>query len=96
MNYEKIALVCLFLGILIFVQFYLRKKYKEKLNSEPTARGLKLLSRLNLSRTSHLDLITTGQESFLIITSKNAQSTVVPLSRSDSESEVMSEELPYA
>ena len=29
MNYEKIALVCLFLGILIFVQFYLRKKYKE-------------------------------------------------------------------
>ena len=60
MNYEKIALVCLFLGILIFVQFYLRKKYKEKLNSETTARGLKLLSRLNLSRTSHLDLITTG------------------------------------
>ena len=54
------------------------------------------LSRLNLSRTSHLDLITTGQESFLIITSKNAQSTVVPLSRSDSESEVVSEELPYA
>ena len=95
MNYEKIALVCLFLGILIFVQFYLRKKYKEKLNSETTARGLKLLSRLNLSRTSHLDLITTGQESF-IITSKNAQSTVVPLSKSDSESEVMSEELPYA
>ena len=44
MNYEKIALVCLFLGILIFVQFYLRKKYKEKLNSETTARGLKLLS----------------------------------------------------
>ena len=96
MNYEKIALVCLFLGILIFVQFYLRKKYKEKLKSEPEARGLKLLSRLNLSRTSHLDLITTGQESFLIITSKNAQSTVVPLSRSASESEVMSEELPYA
>ena len=95
MNYEKIALVCLFLGILIFVQFYLRQKYKEKFNSEPKVRGLKLLSRLNLSRTSHLDLITTGQESFLIITSKNAQSTVVPLSGSDSKSEVMSEELPY-
>ena len=85
MSYEKIALVAVFLGILIGVQTYLYFRRKDKDNSKFPNHGLRVVSRLKLARNTDLDIISTGAESFLIISNKNTQPTVVQLSHNVSE-----------
>tara|TARA_B100000900_G_C20096989_1_gene520371 strand:+ start:197 stop:487 length:291 start_codon:yes stop_codon:yes gene_type:complete len=81
MSYEKIALVAIFLGLLIIVQTYLYLKRKDKENSNFPNHGLRVVSRLKLSKTADLDIVSAGSESFLIISNKNTQPTVIQLSQ---------------
>ena len=85
MSYEKLALVAVFLGILISVQTYLYFKRTDKDNSKFPNHGLRVISRLKLARNTDLDVVSTGAESFLIISNKNTQPTVVQLSQNISE-----------
>lgn len=81
MSYEKIALVTIFLGFLISVQVYLYLKRKDKEHSHFADHGLKVVSRLKLSRSADLDIVSAGSDSFLIVSHKNTQPTVIQLSR---------------
>ena len=78
MSYEKIALVAVFLGILISVQTYLYFKRKDKDNSKFPNHGLRVISRLKLARNTDLDVVSTGAESFLIISTRISITVVQP------------------
>ena len=80
MTYEKIALVILFLGALMAVQIYLYVRYRSNPKTNKTISSLKLVSRLNLSKTSQLNIVNAGEESFLIVCCKNSSAAIVPLS----------------
>ena len=85
MSYEKLALVAVFLGLLISVQVYLYLKRKDKNNSDFSNHCISVISRLKLSRNTDLDIVSTGSDSFLIISNKNTQPTVIQLSQKLSE-----------
>ncbi len=80
MTYEKIALVILFLGALMAVQIYLYVRYRSNPKTNKTISSLKVVSRLNLSKTSQLNIVNAGEESFLIVCCKNSSAAIVPLS----------------
>ena len=80
MTYEKIAMVILFLGALMAVQIYLYVRYRSNPKTNKTISSLKLVSRLNLSKTSQLNIVNAGEESFLIVCCKNSSAAIVPLS----------------
>ena len=80
MTYEKIAMVILFLGALMAVQIYLYVRYRSNPKTNKTISGLKVVSRLNLSKTSQLNIVNAGEESFLIVCCKNSSAAIVPLS----------------
>jgi hypothetical protein len=46
---------------------------------QASIKGLKVISRLNLSKNSQLNIVNAGEESFLIVCSKNSQAAIVPL-----------------
>ena len=80
MTYEKIAMVILFLGALMAVQIYLYVRYRSNPKTNKTISSLKVISRLNLSKTSQLNIVNAGEESFLIVCCKNSSAAIVPLS----------------
>ena len=80
MTYEKIAMVILFLGALMAVQIYLYVRYRSNPKTNKTISSLKVVSRLNLSKTSQLNIVNAGEESFLIVCCKNSSAAIVPLS----------------
>ena len=80
MTYEKIAMVILFLGALMAVQIYLYVRYRSNPKTNKTISSLKVVSRINLSKTSQLNIVNAGEESFLIVCSKNSSAAIVPLS----------------
>ena len=80
MTYEKIAMVILFLGALMAVQIYLYVRYRSNPKTNKTISGLKVVSRLNLSKTAQLNIVNAGEESFLIVCCKNSSAAIVPLS----------------
>ena len=80
MTYEKIAMVILFLGALMAVQIYLYVRYRSNPKTNKTISSLKLVSSLNLSKTSQLNIVNAGEESFLIVCCKNSSAAIVPLS----------------
>ena len=79
MTYEKIALVIIFLGALLAVQIYLYARYRSNPKASKSINGLKVVSRLNLSKTSQLNIVNAGDESFLIVCCKNSSAAIVPL-----------------
>ena len=79
MTYEKIALVIIFLGALLAVQIYLYARYRSNPKAYKSISGLKVVSRLNLSKTSQLNIVNAGDESFLIVCCKNSSAAIVPL-----------------
>ena len=79
MTYEKIAMVIIFLGALLAVQIYLYARYRSNPNVYKSISGLKVVSRLNLSKTSQLNIVSAGDESFLIVCCKNSSAAIVPL-----------------
>ena len=80
MTYEKIAMVILFLGALMAVQIYLYVRYRSNPKTNKTISSLRVVSRLNLSKTSQLNIVNAGEESFLIVCCKNSSAAIVPLS----------------
>ena len=82
MMYEKVALVILFLAAL----FVVRSKSTSYGLSEPT--NIKVISRLNLSKTTQLNIITAGSDTLLIVSPKNAPATVMALNLPDKVSVV--------
>ena len=80
MTYEKIAMVILFLGALMAVQIFLYVRYRANPKTNKTISSLKVVSRLNLSKTSQLNIVNAGGESFLIVCCKNSSAAIVPLS----------------
>ena len=79
MTYEKIAMVILFLGALMAVQIFLYVRYRANPKTNKTISSLKVVSRLNLSKTSQLNIVNAGGDSFLIVCSKNSSAAIVPL-----------------
>jgi|TARA_B100001769_G_scaffold101467_1_gene78528 flagellar biogenesis protein FliO len=79
MTYEKIAMVIIFLGALLAVQIYLYARYRSDPKANKSISGLKVISRLNLSKTSQLNIVNAGDESFLIVCCKNSSAAIVPL-----------------
>ena len=79
MTYEKIAMVIIFLGALLAVQIYLYARYRSNPKANKSISGLKVVSRLNLSKTSQLNIVNAGDESFLIVCCKNSPAAIVPL-----------------
>ena len=80
MTYEKIAMVILFLGALMAVQIYLYVRYRSNPKTNKTISSLKVVSRINLSKTSQLNIVNAGEESFLIVCCKNSSAAIIPLS----------------
>ena len=95
MTYEKIAMVILFLGALMAVQIYLYVRHRANPKTNKTISSLKVVSRLNLSKTSQLNIVNAGEESFLIVCCKNSSAAIVPLSsnRVANDIEAYSDEL---
>ena len=95
MTYEKIAMVILFLGALMAVQIYFYVRYRSNPKTNKTISSLKVVSRLNLSKTSQLNVVNAGEESFLIVCCKNSSAAIVPLSsnRVANDIEAYSDEL---
>ena len=79
MTYEKIAMVIIFLGALLAVQIYLYARYRSDPKANKSISGLKVVSRLNLSKTSQLNIVNAGEESFLIVCCKNSSAAIIPL-----------------
>ena len=79
MTYEKIAMVILFLGALMAVQIYLYVRYRANPKTNKTISSLKVVSRLNLSKTAQLNIVNAGEESFLIVCCKNSSAAIVSL-----------------
>jgi hypothetical protein len=66
MTYEKVALVIIFLGVLLAAQIYLYTRQKSNPKMQAAIKGLKVTSRLNLSKNNQLNIVTAGKESFLV------------------------------
>ena len=79
MTYEKIAMVIIFLGALLAVQIYLYARYRSNPKAYKSISNLKVVSRLNLSKTSQLNIVNAGDETFLIVCCKNSSAAIVPL-----------------
>ena len=79
MTYEKVALVIIFLGVLLAAQIYLYSRNRSNPKMQTSFKDLKVVSRLNLSKNSQLNIVNAGEESFLIVCSKNSQAAIVPL-----------------
>jgi len=76
MDIQKILIVVIFLTSLLLLQYFL-KVFREK-NTTPTgsAGGIKLQSRLKLSRDERVDLVSIYGRPYFIVLSKGAQPTV--------------------
>jgi hypothetical protein len=79
MTYEKLAMVIIFLGVLLAAQIYLYTRSRSNPKMQASIKDLKVVSRLNLSKNSQLNIVNAGEESFLIVCSKNSQAAIVPL-----------------
>ena len=86
MTFEKIAMVIIFLAVLLAVQTYLYTRHRSNPKTQASIKGLKVVSRLSLSKTSQLNIVNAGQESFLVVCSKNSPAAIVPL-HSDSHTD---------
>jgi uncharacterized protein YpmB len=79
MTFEKIAMVIIFLAVLLAVQTYLYTRHRSNPKTQASIKGLKVVSRLSLSKNSQLNIVNAGQESFLVVCSKNSPAAIVPL-----------------
>ena len=83
MMYEKVALVILFLAALFVAQIFLYRRSKSTPHNLSELNNIKVISRLNLSKTTQLNIITAGSDTLLIVSPKNAPATVMALNVPD-------------
>ena len=79
MLYQNVAIVSCFLGVLLFLKYYLQRKKENSGGLMGTERKISLATRLNLSSSSHADILEVGNESFLVVFSKSAQPALLKL-----------------
>jgi len=79
MFYENLAVVIAFLGALFLLKIYLQRKREKNGAFEGDFRKLSVTARLNLSNSSHADVLNVGKESFLVVFSKSTQPAIVKL-----------------
>ena len=79
MFYENLAVVIAFLGALFLLKIYLQRKREKGGALEGDCRKLSVTGRLNLSSSSHADVLNVGKESFLVVFSKSTQPAIVKL-----------------
>jgi hypothetical protein len=65
--------------VLLAAQIYLYTRSRSNPKMQASIKDLKVVSRLNLSKNSQLNIVNAGDESFLIVCSKNSQAAIVPL-----------------
>ena len=79
MLYQNVAIVSCFLGVLLFLKYYLQRKKENSGVLGGIDRKISLTTRLNLSNSSHADILEVGNESFLVVFSKSAQPALLKL-----------------
>jgi|TARA_B100001094_G_C18139289_1_gene776915 hypothetical protein len=79
MLYQNVAIVSCFLGVLLFLKYYLQRKKENSGVLGGIDRKISLTTRLNLSNSSHADILEVGHESFLVVFSKSAQPALLKL-----------------
>ena len=65
--------------MLLAAQIYLYTRSRSNPKIQASIKGLRVVTRLNLSKNSQLNIVNAGEESFLIVCSKNSQAAIVPL-----------------
>lgn len=79
MFYQNLAIVSCFLGVLLFLKYYLQRRKEGSEGLLGIERRISLTSRLNLSKNSHADVLKVGNESFLVVFSKSAPPALLKL-----------------
>lgn len=79
MFYQNLAIVFCFLSVLVFLKYYLQRRKDNTKGLRGDERKISLTSRLNLSKSSHADVLKVGNETFLVVFSKSAQPAVMKL-----------------
>ena len=79
MFYQNLAIVFCFLSVLVFLKYYLQRRKENTEGLVGDERKIFLTSRLNLSKSSHVDVLKVGSETFLVVFSKSAQPAVMKL-----------------
>ena len=95
MTYDKILIVILFLVTLILVQLLIKYRGKVLHTSLPKSNNynsIKVLARLPLSKIDRADVISVGQQSFLLVFAKGNSPSIVELSPYEHQPYQLSEE----
>ena len=95
MTYDKILIVILFLVTLILVQLLIKYRGKVLHTSLPKSNNynsIKVLARLPLSKIDRADVISVGQQSFLLVFAKGNSPSIIELSTKEQQLQMVSEE----
>jgi len=95
MSYDKILIVVLFLLTLILVQLLIKYRGKVLHTSLPKSNkynSINVLARMPLSKSDRADVISVGQQSFLLVFAKGNPPSIVELSPNEHQFEEVSEE----
>ena len=95
MTYDKILIVVLFLVTLILVQLLIKYRGKVLHPSLPKSNNynsIKVLARLPLSKIDRADVISVGQQSFLLVFAKGNSPSIIELSTKEQQPQTVSEE----
>lgn len=88
MSYDKILIVVLFLLALILVQLLIKYRGKVLHPSLPKSNSftdINVQARLPLSKSDRADVISIGQQSFLLVFAKGNSPSIIELSSKDQQ-----------
>lgn len=95
MTYDKILIVVLFLVTLILVQLLIKYRGKVLHPSLPkpnSFNSINVQARLPLSKSDRADVISVGQQSFLLVFAKGNSPSIIELSTKEQQPQTVSEE----
>ena len=95
MSYDKILIVVLFLLALILVQLLIKYRGKVLHSTLPkpnSFNSINVLARLPLSKSDRADVISVGQQSFLLVFAKGNSPSIIELSTNEQQPQTVSEE----
>lgn len=95
MTYDKILIVVLFLLALILVQLLIKYRGKVLNSSLPKSNNfnsINVQARLPLSKGDRADVISVGQQSFLLVFAKGNSPSIIELSTEEQQPQMVSEE----
>ena len=95
MSYDKILIVVLFLLALILVQLLIKYRGKVLHSTLPkpnSFNSINVQARLPLSKSDRADVISVGQQSFLLVFAKGNSPSIIELSTNEQQPHKVSEE----